>query len=153
MTTSPSILGLGFAYPFRLNANRAKPLFLSEEELVRSDMHALLNTDIKERPFLVRNGVPFGTRIPGLLFDNSTTAKDTAVYDATRSLNTWEPRIVLLQVTGSVQSEGGGKNNLVIVDVMFRYRATNRLDNFVNPYRINPLPANTDIVVSAGVTG
>lgn len=136
----PSIFGRGFAFPLRLDANGSKILFSSEEEHVRQGMNSLLNTDISERPHLVRNGVPYGTRMRRMIFDSSAAAVDVARFDVRNALEVWEPRIVVIDVSATaIRDEQGA--DMVVVNVQFRYRATNRVDNYVIPYRLQPLPA------------
>lgn len=141
----PSFLGRGFAFPLRLDATQSRPAFSEDEERVKESIHAFISTDIGERPFRVRNGVPYGTRFRSLLFTNSVeAAADIAKFDIKRGLATWEPRIIVLDVTVDTKFVfPGTRMRGLLVNVPYRYRATNRLDNFVRPYRLQPAGGET----------
>ena len=130
----PSFYGKGLSFPMRLDTTEARPLIASNEDLIRASMDQIINTDIAERPFLSRNGIPFGTRCRRILFDSSEIAIDIIRFEVKRALDTWEPRIIVDSVQGDeVPQPGGG--SLIIATTLFRYRATNRPDNFVTPFR------------------
>jgi phage baseplate assembly protein W len=139
----PSFLGRGFAFPFRLDDTQMKPAFTSDEERVKESISAIINTGVHERPFLVRNGVPYGTRFRGLLFSNAQAAADVAKYDAKVVLGAWEPRIAVLEVTADINyifAEGTIRG--MLLNILYRYRSTNRIDNYVRPYRTTPYDSN-----------
>lgn len=129
-----SIFGRGLAYPVRLDAAGAKNLVVSEEENVRSCMRHIMGTDMYTRPFTVKNGVLFGTRIRRALFEPEDVAKDIAVYDTKMALTVWEPRIVVKSVTADWTLVGQAKRRALVVTVFFVYRKTNRADNLVVPF-------------------
>lgn len=139
MTTTPAFLGRGFSFPLRLDATGTRPSFSENETLVKESIDAILNTRIGERPHRVRNGVPFGTRLQSVLFSPSTVVVDIAKFDVRRALTTWEPRIVVLNVAADTTQDPTTRAAIVVVNVTFRYRATNRVDNFVIPYRTQPV--------------
>jgi phage baseplate assembly protein W len=144
-------LGRGFSFPFRLDATLTKPSFSEDEELVRESIDAIINTSVGERPFRVRDGVPYGTRFQELLFNNVKAASDIAKYDVFRALTAWEPRIIVLAVTTDTDFVFPDTNlKGMLLDVSFRFRATNRIDNFVRPYRTTPFePSNARLGVGA----
>jgi phage baseplate assembly protein W len=131
----PSFYGKGLAFPFRLDPTNARPVISQDEQLILDSMNQIINTDIDERPFLTKNGVPFGTRCRRILFDDSQIAISIIQYEVKRALDVWEPRIVVDSVQGDevVQSDGGA---LIVALTSFRFRATNRSDNFVTPFRL-----------------
>ena len=135
VTLLPSFLGVGLSYPMRLDATLARLQGASGELLVKQSIDQIINTDIDERPFLVKNGVPFGTRTRRTLFDSVSAARDVIQYDVKRALDTWEPRIV----TDLVDAQEVNQNNMhgLIVTISYRYRSTNRADNYVIPYIIS----------------
>lgn len=138
--TTPTFLGRGFSFPLRLNTSGTAPAFSRDEQLVRESIQSILSTKIGERPHKVRDGVPYGTRLYGMLFENADVAGDLAIYDVHRALNTWEPRIVVLDVTATVSRVAQFENaSGLIVNVTYRYRANNRVDNFVRPFRLQPV--------------
>lgn len=132
---APSFFGKGIAYPVRLDSTRSKIAVEEDEDLIRSSINCIINTDVDERPFLRKNGIPFGTRSRRVLFDSAEVALSIIRYEIKRGLDTWEPRIIVDSVEGSEvpQSSGG---SALLVDIVFRYRSTNRLDNFVVPFRL-----------------
>ena len=139
MALRPTFLGSGFSYPFRLNATLTAPAFSRDEQLVKEDMTALVGTGVGERPFRVRNGVPYGTRVRALLFSNDEGLFDLVRHDVREALRVWEPRIIVLEV--DVERFVDTITRLVgaAVLIQFRYRATNRSDNFVIPFRTEPV--------------
>lgn len=139
MSVKPPFLGRGPAFPFRLNASGTAPAFSSNEALVKEAMDALLSTRIGERPHLVRDGVPYGTSLEGVLFSNPAVAAELAIYEVRRALDTWEPRILVLTVDAFTQHVPVFNANGLVVTIDFRYRATNRDDNFVRPFRLTPV--------------
>lgn len=135
MTQSPQFLGKGLAFPLRIDATGTKPEFSANEDLVFESIEAILNTDIGERPHRVKNGVPYGTRFRTLLFSNVDAAIDLAMFDARRALETWEPRIIVLDVRIDKHRDANTQMFGIVIQILFRYRATNRVDNFVNFYK------------------
>ncbi len=130
----PAFYGRGLAYPFRLDQTLARPRISSGEQIILDSMDQIINTDISERPFLSRNGIPFGTRCRRILFDDALIAIDIIQYEIKRALTVWEPRVIVDRVSGSEvpQAQGGA---LIVAVTSFRFRATNRADNFVTPFR------------------
>jgi phage baseplate assembly protein W len=141
MTTSrftPSIYGTGFSYPLRLDKDNAKLAIARDEALVQEGMRVLLNTAVGEEPFLVKDGVPYGTRAPFVVFEPVAIAQDIIVYDVRRALEVWEPRIIVTGVT--VDEATLLKRKALVATVRFRYRTTNRNDNLVVPYFTEKAP-------------
>ena len=126
-----SIYGNGISFPFKFENGRIKTA--SGEDLVWMSVDQIINTDISERPFLLKDGVPYGTRVRRALFSPAGAFIDIFRYDVPRALQVWEPRIVLMDVT-AMQSET--EPSKIITSVVFRYRSTNREDNYVKPYRL-----------------
>lgn len=136
MPVKSSIYGKGLAFPFRLDATGARPALSSEEELVQQSIYSILMTNIGERPFLVKNGIPYGTRLRSITFEDSSIAREILQHDIKLALDTWEPRIVVSAVVVSREEEA--LNRAVIWSrVLYRYRSTNRPDNYVVPYRVS----------------
>jgi phage baseplate assembly protein W len=105
----------------------------SEEDLVNRSIGAIINTDPSERPFLLKNGVPYGTRMRRALFEPAGFVVDIFRYEVPRALEVWEPRIVVLEADAVQPVDDPHK---IIASVQFRYRSTNRTDNWVRPYRL-----------------
>lgn len=131
MSITPSFLGKGAAFPFRLDTNGIRPVFASDEELVKDSIQAIILTDIGERPFRVRRGVLYGSRASRLLFESSESVLDQALYDIRATLNAWEPRITVLNVTVERTYDANSGSHGALINILYRYRATNRSDNLV----------------------
>jgi phage baseplate assembly protein W len=130
---TPSIYGTGLQYPIQLNSSGSKPKTVSNEELVMLSIEQIIMTDVFERPFLVRNGIPFGTRVSRSLFEPPEVFIDIFRYEVPRALNAWEPRIAVLSAD-AVQAVDN--QHTVQGVVRFRFRATGQQQNFVRPYQL-----------------
>lgn len=128
-------LGKGFSFPFRLDPTGTRPSFSEDEDLVFESIESILNTSIGERPHRVKSGVPYGTTFRSLLFNNVEGAIDLARFQAKRALDTWEPRIVVIRVDAGKYRDPTSGLVGITVNVLFRYRATNRVDNYVTFYK------------------
>lgn len=133
-----NIFGNGLAYPVRFDASGSRLVVARGEQSVKDSIRQILATDPDERPYLQRNGVPFGTRIRRLLFSNVEAASAVAPFDIQQALDTWEPRIQDVRVTSTVQNQPEGGAAL-LVNVSFRYRSSNRVDNLVYPFFVAPI--------------
>lgn len=130
----PSFYGRGVAFPLRLDATKSRPLIVENEDLIFQSMDDIINTDIAERPFLTKNGRPYGTRCRRIIFDSADVAIDIITYEVKAALDVWEPRVIVDKVTADEvpQAQGGV---LIMATTFFRFRATNRADNLVTPFR------------------
>ena len=131
--TQQSFLGVGWAYPIQLDASCSRPLIATGEALVHMSIEQIINTDPNEWPFRVKDGVGFGTRVRRALFEPMDVLTDIFRYEVPRALRVWEPRIIVLAADADVVPTDP---NLMRGSVRFRYRVTNREDNFVRPYRL-----------------
>lgn len=132
-----SFYGVGLGFPFRRDPTGGRPVLSREETLVRESMHEILTTQMGERPFLTRQGVPYGTRYRQILFSDADAAKDILLYDTRRALDLWEPRILVRSVDAHLQKSSHG-GMILFGTTEFVFRSTNRPDNFVLPYRLTP---------------
>lgn len=132
---SPSFFGKGPSFPLRLDSTSSKIRVSEDEELVRESIDNIINTDPLERPFLRRDGVPFGTNCRRVLFDSAEVALSIIRFEIKRGLDVWEPRIIVDSVDGEEVPHANG-GSAILVDISFRYRTTNRNDNFVTPFRL-----------------
>lgn len=130
-----STFGRGPAYPVRLDSSNSRIVISRDEATVRESIAQIIGTDISERPYLLKDGQPYGTRVRRLLFSGVDAARTAAQFDVERALSTWEPRITNIYVTTAVSNTGNGGAKLLI-NVSFRYRASNRSDNLVYPFVI-----------------
>lgn len=133
---TPSIYGIGLAYPIQLNSSGSKLQLVSNEDIVLRSIEQIIMTDVFERPFLVRNGIPFGTRVSRALFEPPEVFIDIFRYEVPRALSTWEPRIAVLSADAM---QAVDNRNLVQGIVRFRFRATGQQQNFVRPYQLTKM--------------
>lgn len=131
LVAQPSFLGVGLAYPLRLDQTLARPAISSGLQRVKDQMEITLKTRIGERPFLVRNGIPFGTRIPTIISEDVDEAADIIHFETRRALDLWVPSISVIDTQTVTDTRLGA----IVSNVLFKVRATNREDNFVTPYR------------------
>lgn len=130
----PNLLGRGVAYPLQRSVTGGFVL-VEGEELVRQSILSILSTSIGERPFMVRSGVPYGTRIKMYQFENVEQIRDLAAFEVRRALEVWEPRISVTYVEVTDILSGQKDPRYVGISVTYRIRATNRADNLVVPIR------------------
>lgn len=130
----PSLLGRGIKYPIQLSGGGGIAMVESDAIVIQSITEILL-TAIGERPFVIRDGVPFGSRLPLWLFKSAEEVRDNAGFEVKRALTTWEPRIIVNYTTVTDVTPAGDRDpRYVRIDVNFRYRSDNRPDNWVKDY-------------------
>lgn len=144
--TTFDIQGRGWAFPLRLAEDGIRPLFTEGETRIIESIKAIVYTDVRERPHRIKNGIPYGTRIMHVLFENITAAMDIAKFDTVRALRVWEPRIVVSGVEATQQKIQN--INVLLLDIAFIFRESNRADNLVLPFRSNPFREKLGIEVT-----
>lgn len=133
----PNLLGRGLKYPLQFSPNGGLAM-VEGDALVHQSIKEILLTVVGERPFVVRNGVPYGSRIPTYLFQSAEHVRDSIIFEVKRALDTWEPRIIVNYTTVTDVAPSGDRDpRLVRVDVNFRYRSDNRADNMVLDFPIS----------------
>ena len=110
------------------------PLTQSGQSNLRNSVNQIICTDIQERPFVKRNGIPFGTRIRRSLFSDTDSVQDMVKFECKRALDLWEPRIIVDSVTTSVVDDGRGGSK-VVGFITARERATGQPLSFVIPFQ------------------
>jgi len=122
-------LGVGWRFPVQVAPNGTIARS-SDEQKIEESIFLILGTSLRERPMLPA----FGCGIHDLVFapNNATTVAEvsTTVRDA---LVRSEPRIDVLAVDASVAPE---EENLLLIRIDYRVRATNALSNLVYPFFI-----------------
>jgi phage baseplate assembly protein W len=130
------ILGSGLAFPLRVDA--CGGLALShEDEDVREAISVILGTAPGERPMRPE----FGCGIHDYVFESVDAYLVGRLEQEVRyALDRWEPRIDVLTVELSVEpaTEGGVLNELVVIDISYRLRATSDIRNLVYPFYVIP---------------
>jgi phage baseplate assembly protein W len=122
-----AFLGIGWSFPPCLEANGRIDTAAFEED-IRQSILIILGTDRGER--LMRPD--FGAGLNSFVFEpvNATTMQ-LIKSRVEESLIDWERRIDLVEV--KVEADKSLRNKLSI-DVTYRVRATNAVDNLVYPF-------------------
>ena len=130
------ILGSGLAFPLRVDARGGLAL-AHEDEDVREAISVILGTAPGERPMRPE----FGCGIHDYVFDSiDAYLVGRLEQEVRRALDRWEPRIDVVSVDLSMEpsSEGGLLNELVVIDISYRLRATSDVRNLVYPFYVIP---------------
>lgn len=121
-------LGRGWSFPPSFDAGSARVEMLEQESDIASSLEVLLGTRPGERVMLPQ----YGCNLDELLFENLDTRMKTLMADKIASAILYhEPRIHLekVQLNDSREREG-----VVLIDIVYRVKATNSRFNFVYPY-------------------
>jgi hypothetical protein len=129
---SVDFIGVGWSFPLRIDPNKNTVVTSENDDRIYESIRIIIETDQDERPFCMKNGVKFGTRVKRALFENVETAIDIAKYDVKRALDVWEPRIYVTSVNAYKTMIGNLAG--IAIDISWRYRSTNRADNKVFPF-------------------
>ena len=108
-----------------------------EDEDVREAISVILGTAPGERPMRPE----FGCGIHDYVFDSiDAYLVGRLEQEVRRALDRWEPRIDVVSVDLSMEpsSEGGLLNELVVIDISYRLRATSDVRNLVYPFYVIP---------------
>lgn len=121
-------LGRGWSFPPSFDSGNARVEMLEQEADIASSLEILLGTRQGERIMLPQ----YGCNLDELLFENLDTRMKTLMTDKIESAILYhEPRIQLekVQLNDSREQEG-----VVLIDIIYRVKATNSRFNFVYPY-------------------
>lgn len=135
------ILGSGLSFPLRVDARGGLALS-HEDEDVREAITVILGTAPGERPMRPE----FGCGIHDYVFESvDAYLVGRLEQEVRRALDRWEPRIDVVAVELSVEADtqGGTVNELVVIDVSYRLRATNDVRNLVFPFYVIPAEEST----------
>jgi phage baseplate assembly protein W len=131
MTATPSIIGIGIAFPMRFDAHGDLAMS-GEEQSVRDAIAIILGTSPGERVMRPE----FGCRVHELVFDSIDALTVGRVEREVRvALDRWEPRIDVLDV--GVRTEDAFDGQLEI-EIAYRLRASNDVRNLVYPFYVIP---------------
>jgi len=120
-------LGTGLAFPMRVEVDGALAE-ASHEEDIRQSIRIILGTEPGER--VMRPD--FGAGLKRYVFEAmSTTMIERLRGGVRQSLIRWEPRIILEEVSVTF---GAADRSVLLIDVTYRVRATNTLQNLVYPF-------------------
>lgn len=120
------ILGKGFAFPLRTNA-RGGIQETRYEQKVKESLLVILGTQYGERMMRPR----FGCNLRSLVFAPNTVATaNLARHYVEEGLTTWEPRIILDEVTVT----NDRTQECLLIQVRYRLKATYEPQNLVYPF-------------------
>jgi phage baseplate assembly protein W len=129
-----AFLGVGWAFPPRLDPGGRIAESVYEDD-VREAIRIILGTNPGER--VMRPD--FGAGLERFVFEPVNPATVTQVETAVRqALVAWEPRIDVLEVRVTPE---GSPPVVLLIDVQYRVRATNALQNLVYPFYLEEGPA------------
>lgn len=124
--------GTAVSFPFRRTASGGDFAVDSGEAEIRSSIKQILMTRRYERPFLVKNGIPFGTLIAYALFEDPKTAIDIFTVEAKMAVETWESRVY--NVSASADQLLPKEPTVIVGSLYYQIRATGRPDSVVVTY-------------------
>lgn len=129
-----AFLGVGWAFPPRVDGSGAVVEAVYEDD-VREAILIIVGTNPGER--VMRPD--FGAGLDRFLFEpvNPTTIARLQ-RQVREALITWEPRIDVEDVIVTPQ---GTPPNVLLVELVYRVRATNALENLVYPFYLREGPA------------
>jgi uncharacterized protein len=124
-------IGSGWAFPLRVDTSGGIAL-VSREQEVEESMRLILATAPGERPMRP----DFGCALHDYVFApaDATTAGRIA-YEVRVSLERWEPRVDVVDVTVDV---GPDDASVLYIDISYSLRGTNDPRNLVFPFYVIP---------------
>lgn len=122
-------LEVGFGYPFRLDETRMRPVIDDFTASLRSSVRAIVMTDPSERPFRIKNGVPFGTKVRRFLFNSDDAAIAASGYEIRKALAVWEPRIRVRSVDVTITPPVPGQRKKLNIRITYIIVSSNRIDD------------------------
>ena len=123
---NPDFLGKGMAWPMRLNERKGVAVSRYEDN-IKESIQIILGTERGTR--LMRP--TFGSQLHTLVFaPNNIGTANLARYYVEDALTTWEPRIMLDQVT----VENDHQTNCLVVNIRYHVKATRDPQNLVYPF-------------------
>jgi phage baseplate assembly protein W len=131
--TARAFLGVGWAFPPRFDP-RGGVAEAAYEEDVREAIVIILSTSPGERVMRPE----FGAGLDRFVFEPVNVATVTQLRARVRdALVAWEPRIDVLEVDVTPQ---GDPPDVLLVEMSYRVRATNALQNLVYPFYLQEGP-------------
>lgn len=126
---SVPVLGRGWAFPVRRDGPSIAAS--ADEASVREAIVIILSTRKGER--VMRPG--FGCNLDQLLFaPNNGATQAAAAFEARDALESWEPRIEVLDVAASA---GGERGETLLIEVSYRVRSTDNRYSLVYPFYLD----------------
>jgi phage baseplate assembly protein W len=131
-----SLIGVGFAFPMRLDPAGSIALVAREHKIEQS-IRLILATAQGERPMRP----DFGSGVHNYVFssDDAVTAGRLA-FEVRAALDRWEPRIELIDV--AVAGEEVHGDACLLIEIHYVIRGTNDPRNLVFPFYVIPQEAH-----------
>lgn len=140
-----AFLGRGWSFPPTFDRAVGGVRMLEHEDDIRSSLELLLTTAAGERIMLPE----YGCNLNDLVFENLDTRMRTLMSDAIASAILYhEPRIDLEKVTVDSEGPDAALGGRVVIEIIYRVRATNSRFNFVFPFYVDE---GTDINLTTTV--
>jgi phage baseplate assembly protein W len=128
-----AFLGVGWAFPPCVGSDGGTATVMYDED-VRQSIRIILGTDQGERVMRPDFGAGLRSFVFGPINHTTLQRVKARVQDA---LNKWEPRIDVLQVKVTLDATERSK---LLIDINYRVRATNTLQNLVYPFYLQEGP-------------
>ena len=127
-----SLIGVGFAFPMRLDPSGSVAL-VTRERKIEESIRLILATAQGERPMRP----DFGSGVHNYVFssDDAVTAGRLA-FEVRAALERWEPRIDLIDVAVAAEEVHG--DACLIIEIHYVIRGTNDPRNLVFPFYVIP---------------
>lgn len=122
-----AFLGVGWSFPPCVQSDGGTSMVMYDDDIKQS-IRIILGTDQGERVMRPDFGAGLRSFIFGPISSTNLQRIKTRVQDA---LIKWEPRIDVLQVKVTFDPSERSK---LLIDVNYRVRATNTLNNLVYPF-------------------
>lgn len=124
-------IGRGWVFPLDVTANGTIATIGGPRKLEQA-MTLVLSTYPGERPFRPR----FGSRLRDFTFEGATAAVFAAIErEVRRSLDFWEPRVVVREVGVAADTD---QPNLLNIDITYVVKGENDERNLVHPFYTIP---------------
>jgi hypothetical protein len=127
MISPLQLLGTGWNFPVEPDPRDGELLYLSGPDKVRQSIWIILDTEPGER--LMRPAFGCGLR-RYLMKPNTSATRALIQHDVQFSLSTWEPRIVVQNVS----VDPGDDPSLVLIQVSYIHTADRLADNVIYPF-------------------
>ncbi len=126
----PDVIGRGWAFPVRLDANGRVALSAGSQDIEEA-IRMILGTPKGQRPLRPE----FGCQIYDLLFaPNDANTAGLAVYYVEQALGMWEPRIRVIEVRAQLDPQAPER---LLISIDYEIKATLDRRSLVYPfYRI-----------------
>ncbi len=129
-----SFVGAGWSFPLHTDSTGSIALSTGDKEIVEA-MRLILGTSFGERPMRPE----FGCGIHDRVFENVNSDTFAAIRrDVNDSLERWEPRINVIDVTVVPGEVGTSLLTVLYVDVRYELKGTNDRRNLVFPFYLIP---------------